>query len=204
MIKIFTKIKSLFVLNILWLVCSLPIITVGASTTAVFYVSMKHYRGEDTDVVKDFFKSFKQNLVQATSLWFIIAVVGAAVLFIFSKAFAMTGNFSRLAGVLAAVLVLMYVISIIYIFPILARYDNSIFMTVRLSIAVAAVNFGTTTIIIVLWVIVLLSVYFIPPVAAFWFIFGNILIADYTAKNCAEIFSSVNNKSDNDKKADVQ
>ena len=62
----FNKLTDLLFLNILWLVCSLPIITIGASTTAMYYVSITSIRMGDGYVAKRFFKSFVDNFKQAT------------------------------------------------------------------------------------------------------------------------------------------
>ena len=59
-------------LNLLWMVCSLPIITVGASTTALYYACLKIVREEDFSAASLFFRSFKQNFKQATVLWLIL------------------------------------------------------------------------------------------------------------------------------------
>ncbi|MGN0383363.1 MAG: YesL family protein, partial [Eubacterium sp.] len=65
------KFTELLLLNLIWLMSSLPIITIGASTTALYYVLMKAARGEKVDVNSDFFKSFTLNFRQSTILWII-------------------------------------------------------------------------------------------------------------------------------------
>ena len=63
-------------LNILWLVCCLPVFTAGAATTALWYVCLKCARGEETSVTSMFFRAFKENFKQATVLWLIMLPVG--------------------------------------------------------------------------------------------------------------------------------
>jgi uncharacterized membrane protein YesL len=63
-------------LNLLWLVCSLPIVTIGASTTALYYVTLKIAENEEGDITQQFFRSFKANFKQATVLWLILLAVG--------------------------------------------------------------------------------------------------------------------------------
>ena len=63
-------------LNLLWLVCSLPIVTVGASTTALYYSCLKIVRDEDSHVGACFFRSFRENFKQATALWLILLGLG--------------------------------------------------------------------------------------------------------------------------------
>lgn len=67
-----TKIMYLAWLNFLWLICSLPIITIGASTTAVYYTAMRMTRDDEGYITKDFFHSFKENFLQATGVWLIV------------------------------------------------------------------------------------------------------------------------------------
>ena len=63
-------------LNLLWFVCSIPIVTIGASTTALYYAALKVVRDEDSHVGAAFFRSFRQNFKQATVLWLILLGVG--------------------------------------------------------------------------------------------------------------------------------
>ncbi len=55
-------------LNLLWMICSLPIFTIGASTTALYAVTLKIADDSETNVTKQFFDSFRKNFAQATRL----------------------------------------------------------------------------------------------------------------------------------------
>lgn len=70
------EVADVIILSILWWICSCGIITIGASTTAVFYVLGKKVRKESTYVVADFFKSLKQNLKQSIPLSIIYIIAG--------------------------------------------------------------------------------------------------------------------------------
>ena len=72
--RIFGFLGQLIALNLLWILCSLPIITAGASTTALFYCTLKLHKAGDIRVIHDFFKSFKQNFKQSTLIWIMLAV----------------------------------------------------------------------------------------------------------------------------------
>lgn len=69
-----TEVADIMILSVLWWFCSVPIITSGASTTALFYVIGKKVRKEQTYVVKDFFKSFKGNFKQTIPLTILMVV----------------------------------------------------------------------------------------------------------------------------------
>ena len=71
------SIFDIFVLNLLWLLCCLPIVTIGPSTTALFYAMMSLVRGEGGYVSHDFFHSFRQNLKQGIFLGLPLTAIGA-------------------------------------------------------------------------------------------------------------------------------
>ena len=70
------KLADLMLLNILFLVCSLPIFTIGASFTAMYYVTLKLAENEEGYIARGFWKSFKQNFKQATIIWLILLFFG--------------------------------------------------------------------------------------------------------------------------------
>ena len=70
-----TKIVYSVYLNILWFICCLPIVTIGASTTALYYVSLKIVKNEEGNLTKAFFHSFKENFRQGTAIWLILSVL---------------------------------------------------------------------------------------------------------------------------------
>ena len=74
--RIFGFLGQLIALNLLWIVCSLPVITAGASTTALFYCTLKLHKDGDIRVLHDFFKSFKRNFRQSTLIWILMAAAG--------------------------------------------------------------------------------------------------------------------------------
>lgn len=70
-----SKIFDLIILNLFFLLFSIPVITMGASLSALYYVSLKILRGEDPYIWQNFFKAFRQNFKQATIVWFILLAV---------------------------------------------------------------------------------------------------------------------------------
>ena len=74
--RIFGFLGQMILLNFLWMVCSLPVITAGASTTALFYCTLKLHKDKDISVIRDFFKSFRQNFMQSTIAWVLLLLAG--------------------------------------------------------------------------------------------------------------------------------
>ena len=75
-LQFINKIVYSVYLNILWFVCCIPVVTVGASTTALFYVTLKISKNEEGSITKAFFHSFQQNLKQGTLIWLILLALG--------------------------------------------------------------------------------------------------------------------------------
>ena len=71
------KIADLIILNFIVILFSLPIFTIGASWTALYYVTLKMVRKEESYMFKDFWHSFKENFKQATIIWLLVLVVAA-------------------------------------------------------------------------------------------------------------------------------
>ena len=67
-------IGKIFILNLYWVICSLPIFTIGASTSALLYASMKLHDREGY-VTSNFFSSFKENFKQSTAMWLILLML---------------------------------------------------------------------------------------------------------------------------------
>ena len=72
--KFIGNLADFFLLSCLWYLCCLPVVTAGAATTALYYVTLKMARGQEGQLIPAFFHSFKQNLKQATALW--VGVLG--------------------------------------------------------------------------------------------------------------------------------
>ena len=121
---------DLIFLNILWLVCSLPVVTIGASTTACYYVALRMTRGEYS-VGRDFFCSFRQNFKQATVLWLILAFLGAFLVFDFQFLEVVTFPGQGVVKVLLLALSALTIFTALYAFPLLAQFENKLKTTIK-------------------------------------------------------------------------
>ncbi len=122
-----TKIVYSVYLNILWLLCCLPIVTAGASTTALYYVTLKMAKNEEGNVTRSFFRSFKENFRQATVIWLILLALGV-ILGLDGYVFYHMRFHNAVWTIGTAVFtvaVAAYLIVLMYIFPLLARFENT-------------------------------------------------------------------------------
>ena len=72
LMNVLNKMADLMWLNILTLICCIPIITAGAALTSMHYVALKIVRNEESYITRNFFKSFKTNFRQATVIWLLL------------------------------------------------------------------------------------------------------------------------------------
>lgn len=114
---------DIVLLNLLWVVCCIPVVTAGASTTALLTVARKMVAGDDCRVWKSFFQAFCRNWKQATALWLLLAAVGALFLADVFLAYRMPsaeGNLLRGTGI---GLCLVWLTAAGNAFALVARYE---------------------------------------------------------------------------------
>lgn len=152
--RLINKIVYSVYLNILWFICCIPIVTIGASTTALFYVTLKISKNEDGNLTKAFFHSFKENFKQGTIIWLIL--LGLGIILSIDGYVVYHMRFENALWTLCAAFLIVaaiaYAVVLMYIFPLLARFDNNIgamfknalFMGIRFlfcTISMAAIYF---------------------------------------------------------------
>ena len=118
-------------LNLLWFVCSLPVVTIGAATTALYYTSLKVIRGEESSLTQQFFHSFRENFKQATVLWLIMAGIGLFLAgdgyILYHLRLSSSGALAVLWTVILAIVIaaaIVWVIELLFLFPLIASVSN--------------------------------------------------------------------------------
>ncbi len=170
--RFLNRLEDLMILNILMIICCIPVITVGAAYTAMHYVLLKMVRDREGYLIRGFFKSFVLNFKQATLIWFLMLLVIAVYvgdILIF--------NYSELVfpkGVVIAVLAiaLLLIMVAVYVFPLQARFENSILNTLKNALMLALVNLPKTILMIACYALPLVICYFSNYALVFFILFG--------------------------------
>lgn len=132
LMRFLTKIADLMVLNILFCVTSIPLITIGASWTALYSVTLKMVRDEEGSVSRSYFRSFRQNFRQATLLWLGVLVMLALLVLDIRVLNGMAGGTAPgLLRVGVEILALLGIMVLQYLFPSLARFEASLADTLK-------------------------------------------------------------------------
>ena len=174
LMQILTRAADLIWLNILVLVCSIPVFTFGASLSAMETVIYKILHNEDVLVTREFFKAFGKNFKQATVIWLIILVIEGALAYDFYYSRQIGTAFSEGMKTAAVVLFVLVYAFMLYIFPLQAHYINKtkdIFKNAGILLIVhpirSIIMLAIQAMFIALGVLIVFDYRFIPLLVAF-------------------------------------
>lgn len=136
-IAFLNKMTDLILLNMIYILCCLPIVTIGAATTAMYYVCIISIRQGDGYVVRRFFESFKKNFRQATTAWLGMLVIGIILAADMLFWYRMNTGFAKIMFVLSAIVGFSVWIIGMYIFPVIAKLEGNMLRTIKNSAAFA-------------------------------------------------------------------
>lgn len=191
--KILTRMFDVMLLNILWLICSIPIITLGASTTALYYSTMKIIRKKDYSITGMFFHSFRQNLKQGSIITGIFVVIGILLGSVIQAcSVVLTTGISEYIMALVIILLVIFEITISYTFPLLAQFENTTKNILINAFVMGVRNLRYTSQVAFLNAVPLLMIIVTPEFfllsIPIWMTFGVALIALFNAKIFVTIF----------------
>lgn len=190
-IKKLARLWDLMALNLLWLICSIPLITAGAATTAMYRVIFRQLEEGETSIVKTYFQAFKENFRQGTLLWLMIAVVGGVLCF---DGWFLLGQKGKIALLWAPFVLLALLLGVgnAYGFAILARYRTTIQAALRNAYLLMFLELISTLLLVVVntvpWVCMLLLPDVFLRTALFWLLLGGSLPAYINGKLLLHIF----------------
>ena len=137
-----SDLSTLVILNLVTMLCCLPVVTAGASLSAMHYILMQMPDEQVGHVIPAFFRQFRGNLRCSTLPWLILLAAGA--LFYMDYRVFGSGDMNRALVIPAyagmGVVLLLYV----WMFPLLARFDNTMAATLRNTMILAAGNLPRT------------------------------------------------------------
>lgn len=170
--RFLNRVGDLMILNFIMIICCIPVITVGAAYTAMHYVLLKIVRDREGYLVRGFFKSFVQNFKQATLIWLLMLLVIAIYvgdIFIFNYSGLVFPKAFVIAVLAVAILLLMVAV---YVFPLQARFENTIRNTLKNAMVLALLNLPKTILMIACYAIPLVICYYSSYAFLFFILFG--------------------------------
>ena len=190
--EFFSRVADLVILNVLWLVFSIPIVTIGASTTAMYCAALHLVRGEGAGVARTFWNSFRLNFRQATLLFFILLI--PSVLVCYELWLFLSGAVTQTIwmGVVFCLPAILLALISAYIYPLLAQFDNSIRNTLKNACFLAIGNLPFSIIMAALNLAAPILFFCLPEIfmksCIFWVVIGAALVAVCNAFLLRRIF----------------
>ena len=169
------KLVDCIFVSLLWFLCSIPVVTIGASTTALYYTVHKSIRRGQGYVSKEFFRAFKENFKQSTVVWLIWLVLAA---FLGLDAYIMwhyaaAGHAVGSLYYLFLVFLMFLVMWATYLFPYIARFENQTKVIMKNAALIAIANIGWTLVLFLLTLVFAVITFVVPLVL---FLFTGLLI----------------------------
>ncbi|MCR5507099.1 MAG: DUF624 domain-containing protein [Lachnospiraceae bacterium] len=192
-VQFMSRVADLMWLNILFLVCCIPLITIGDSITAMYYVTLKMARNEESYITRSFFKSFRQNFLQATVIWLIFVLGGGLLLFdyrIISGAAGVSvgnGMLLNVMKVLLIVVLIFYTFTFIFVFPLLSKFDNTIKNTIKNAFIISIRHLPVTLTCVAIGLVAVLGLAYVRIMTLFLFF----LLFSAVAYICSLMFVKV-------------
>ncbi len=176
------RVADLVILNVLWLLCCLPVVTAGASTTAMYHV-VRHLQEESiSSVTRDFFRSFKSDFRQATPVYLLLLIPTAAIVM---NAWILSAQSSDIVPVyvraiwMVSALMLTFVVSFVY--PVMAYFDDTVWKTLRTAAVLAVAKLPRTVLISAINLLPIIMLFVSLPFflrsSIFWLLIGGSLTA---------------------------
>lgn len=178
-----SRVADLVILNILWLVCCIPVVTIGASTTAMYHVIRHWQKDSVSSIMRDFFQSFKEDFKQATPVYLILLIPTVAVvinaMLIFNQDNSAAVPFYLLVVWFISALILLFISSFVY--PVMAFFADTFFKTLRNAMVLALAYLPRTILISVLNLLPVILLFVTPSFflqsSIFWLLIGGALVA---------------------------
>lgn len=196
------KLADLMILNIVFIICCIPIITIGPALTGMSYVTLKMAEGEEGYIVKGFFKSFRENLKQGIIIGVIMLVIGLVLgldMLILKDA---TGSMVTVLRVGITIAAFFYLMIMVYLFAVLARFYNSIKTTIKNSFIMAIADFPRTIAMILITVGSVIVTFLTAETLMYgiliWIMFGFALISYCNCFFLKKVFAKYMPKTEED------
>lgn len=133
--RFMSRVADALILNLFFLITSIPIVTIGASYTAMYYYCTKAIGNEEGYLWKSYWKSFKTNFVQGFLMELFFVVVGVILYvdlkYLYGNAFNGGGFGWRLLFFIVVGMAILAAVTLLYAFPLLSRFDNTTFNIIR-------------------------------------------------------------------------
>lgn len=190
-----SRIADLVILNLVWLALCVPVVTIGAATTALYRVLLNMAAGTDGALMKDFFRAFRSNFKPATLTWLILLVPSALCAV---NLWLLLGGALGASALMVLVCVLplaLLVFVFAYVFAYIATFENTIWQTLRNVLLLSIANLPRTLLMSILNLLPVILFLLTPAtflrLSIVWILIGFSLTAYLDAQILWRIFKKI-------------
>lgn len=140
------RIGDWMILNLLFVLTSLPVVTMGMSVTAMYRIALRRRRGENCYVIREYFQACKEEWKQSTKIWIIFLLTGGLLLFDVLYA----ENLPYYLNIAIGILVAVWFFIFSYAFALQARFENSIKNTLKNALCLSLQNLPVTLLMVLM------------------------------------------------------
>lgn len=161
--RVMSRVWDIIVLNVLLLICSIPVFTFGAAATAVYDMSLRMLREEEGYIVPGFFRAFRFNFKQATRRWLLcLALLAVCVGDLFAGRLLATYGVQPILTVVSGVQFVLLAAVMQYLFPLTARFENTLGSTLKNSLLLMLSHLPETLLMTLVSLSAFLILFFVP------------------------------------------
>lgn len=195
-IQFLVRVGDLMILNLLFILCSLPVVTLGASLTALHRVTQNMLFEQEEPLLKAFFRAFRQNFRQSTLAWLVeLVVIVSLVCDVLLVMAYFDGGLAKAMYILVAVLAILVVGVFSYLMPLIARYENGMRQQVNNAVVLAIIKLPKTVLLTLLnllpVILLLISVPVFVQTLIFWVIIGFAFVSFLTSSILKPVFQQL-------------
>ncbi len=150
-----SELVTLLLLNVLTIICSIPVVTCGAALASLHYCIMKMVDDEDTHVASMYFEQFKGNLKSVTPAWLVFLGFGAFLYFDYKTVGASEGGAGSIALILIYAAFIVYLALYVWFFPLAARFENGFGAKFKNSFLMAVGALPRTAAMMIIWAVLM-------------------------------------------------
>lgn len=192
LIRGLSRMFDCMLLSVLTIICSLPVITVGAAVSACYDVMIRMALDRDNGIWKPYFKALGKNFKKGTVIW-LICLVG--IIFIGANYYLLSLELEGISeGVRSVIMVIVLLLTVlmgfvlIYVFPLQARYENKVGTTLKNALFISIVQFPRSIGLLFINGIVVALGAFAPAVIPLLLFVEFSAVAYFTATRMVKVF----------------
>lgn len=196
--RVLDFIADVVLMHVLWVVTSLPVFTIGASTTALYYTAMRRVHQDRGTVFSNFKSSFKMNFKQSTIYWLALAASGALLAFDLNYTAKLDTTVGKAMFGACAVMMAIWWMVALYIFPVQAKFESTLFGNFKNALLLAIRHFPYTLLLSAIWVMLWILTALFPPFTGVLVICGAGFLSCLTSPVYVQIFRAYTHEDEED------